>query len=259
MKVVILAGGYGTRLSEETSVRPKPMVAVGEQPILWHIMKIYSAYGMNEFIICCGYKGEVIKSYFADYYLNRCDVTLDLKENQLTIHRNLVEPWKVTLVDTGQATMTGGRLKRVKDHVGGETFCMTYGDGVSDVDLHALTRFHREQGVAATLTSVQPPGRFGVFNLGADETRVERFREKPVGDGSWINGGFFVLEPEVMDYIDGDDTVWEQEPLQALARDGQLAAYRHHGFWQSMDSLRDRMVLEQFWEGGNPPWKVWSD
>jgi glucose-1-phosphate cytidylyltransferase len=257
MKAVILAGGYGTRLSEETSVRPKPMVAVGEQPILWHIMKIYTAYGVTDFIICCGYKGEVIKDYFSNYYLNRSDVTFDLGQNRVEIHRTAVEPWRVTLVDTGQETMTGGRLKRVRDHIGDETFCMTYGDGVSDVDLRALIRFHEEQGVAATMTSVQPPGRFGVFNLGAGETRVERFREKPVGDGSWINGGFFVLDPAVMDYIEGDHTVWEQEPLQALARDGKLAAYRHDGFWQSMDSLRDKMVLEKLWESGSPPWKIW--
>jgi glucose-1-phosphate cytidylyltransferase len=259
MKVVILAGGYGTRLSEETSVRPKPMVAVGEQPILWHIMKMYSFHGMNEFIICCGYRGEVIKEYFADYYLNRCDLTFDLKENRIEIHRNSVEPWKVTLVDTGQETMTGGRLKRVQDYVGDETFCMTYGDGVSDLDLQALIRFHREQGVTATLTSVQPPGRFGVFNLAVDQTRIERFREKPMGDGSWINGGFFVLEPGAMEYIQGDHTVWEQEPLQQLARDGQLAAYRHEGFWQSMDSLRDKTVLENLWQTGSPPWKIWND
>jgi glucose-1-phosphate cytidylyltransferase len=258
MKAVILAGGYGTRISEETSVRPKPMVEIGGQPILWHIMKIYSAHDVNEFIICCGYKGHVIKKYFADYFLNMSDVTFDLKNNKTETHQNGAEPWKVTLVDTGDGTMTGGRLKRVRDYIGPETFCFTYGDGVSDIDIKQLIAFHQEQKTLATLTAVQPPGRFGVFNLATGQTKVSSFREKPQSDGAWINGGFFVLEPGVMDYIEGDATVWEQEPLQNLARDGMLSAYRHYGFWQPMDTLRDKNVLEQIWASGNPPWKVWK-
>jgi glucose-1-phosphate cytidylyltransferase len=257
VKVVILAGGYGTRLSEETGVRPKPMVEIGDQPILWHIMKIYSAHGINDFVICCGYKGYVIKQYFANYVLNMSDVTFDLKDNRMEIHSNHTEPWRVTLIDTGDGTMTGGRLKRVRHHLGDETFCLTYGDGVSNIDIGRLVRFHREQGALATLTAVQPPGRFGTFSLPEGETHVRGFREKPRGDGAWINGGFFVLEPGVMDYIQGDDTVWEQEPLQNLARDGMLSAYRHDGFWHPMDTLRDKMVLEQMWVAGAAPWKVW--
>jgi glucose-1-phosphate cytidylyltransferase len=258
MKAVILAGGYGTRLSEETGVRPKPMVEIGEQPILWHIMKIYSNFGINDFVICCGYKGFVIKQYFANYYLNMSDVTFDMQNNKMEVHQNGAEPWRVTLVDTGDGTMTGGRLKRVRRYVGQETFCLTYGDGVSDVDITRLVEFHKEQGVLATLTAVQPPGRFGTFSLAQEQSKITSFREKPRGDGAWINGGFFVLEPGVMDYISGDDTVWEQEPLQGLARDGLLCAYKHHGFWHSMDTLRDKKVLEQIWASGNPPWKVWK-
>jgi len=258
MKVVILAGGYGTRLSEETGVKPKPMVEIGGKPILWHIMKIYSAHDINEFVICCGYKGHVIKQYFADYYLNMSDVTFDLKHNKMEVHQNGAEPWKVTLVDTGDATMTGGRLKRVTDHVGQETFCLTYGDGVSDIDITQLIAFHREQKTLATLTAAQPPGRFGTFNLAQGQTRIDGFREKPQGDGAWINGGFFVLEPGVMDYIASDSTVWEQEPLQNLARDGMLSAYKHYGFWHPMDTLRDRNFLEKMWASGSAPWKVWE-
>jgi glucose-1-phosphate cytidylyltransferase len=256
MKAVILAGGYGTRISEETGVRPKPMVEIGGRPILWHIMKIYSVYGVNEFIVCCGYKGHVIKEYFANYFLNMSDVTFDLRHNRTQVHQNGAEPWKVTLVDTGDGTMTGGRLKRVKDYIGPETFCFTYGDGVSDIDIAQLIAFHRKEKALATLTAVQTPGRFGAFNLAEGQSRVASFREKPKGDGAWINGGFFVLEPGVMDYIEGDATVWEQEPLINLARDGMLSAYRHHGFWHPMDTLRDKNVLEDLWQS-RKPWKVW--
>ena len=257
MKVVILAGGYGTRLSEETAVRPKPMVEVGEQPILWHIMKIYYAYGINEFIICCGYKGEVIKQYFSDYLHRQSDITFDFEGDRRIIHKRNCESWKVTLIDTGMDTMTGGRLKRVRSYLDGETFCMTYGDGVSDVDISDLIKFHRSQGTLATLTAIQPSGRFGVFKMGESDTRIDHFREKPQGDGAWINGGFFVLEPSVIDYIEGDQTVWEQEPLVNLANDGELSAYRHTGFWQPMDTLRDKRLLEGLWESGDKPWKVW--
>jgi glucose-1-phosphate cytidylyltransferase len=257
MKVVILAGGFGTRLSEETSVRPKPMVHVGEQPIIWHIMKIYLSHGIDEFIICCGYKGEVIKQYFADYTRLRSDLTFDFATGVETIHRNHCEPWKVTLVDTGLHTMTGGRLKRVREYVGDETFCLTYGDGVSNVDLTALINFHRQQNTLATLTAIQPPGRFGVFSLANGDGRITHFREKPQGESAWINGGFFVLEPSVFDYIDGDDTVWEQQPMEQLAQEGELSAYRHVGFWQPMDTLRDKNYLEGLWQNGEHPWKVW--
>jgi len=257
MKAVILAGGYGTRLSEETGVRPKPMVEIGSQPILWHIMKIYSAHDVNEFVICCGYKGYVIKEYFANYFLHMSDVTFDIKDNEMEVHQNSAEPWKVTLVDTGDGTMTGGRIKRVKDYIGYETFCMTYGDGVANVDVKRLIHFHREQKTLATLTAVQPPGRFGTFSIAQEQTRISSFREKPQGGGAWINGGFFVLEPGVMDYIAGDSTVWEREPLQELAQDGMLSAYRHYGFWQNMDTLRDKNVLEELWKSDEPPWKVW--
>lgn len=259
MKVVILAGGYGTRISEESSVRPKPMVEIGGKPILWHIMKIYSAHDINDFVICCGYKGHVIKEFFSNYFLNMSDVTFDFRQNETHVHQNGAEPWKVTLVDTGDGTMTGGRLKRVKDFIGSETFCLTYGDGVSDINMKELIAFHREQGGLATLTAVQPPGRFGAFNLAHDQTKIASFREKPRGDGAWVNGGFFVLEPGVMDYIEGDDTVWEQEPLHNLARDNALSAYRHYSFWQPMDTLRDKNVLEQLWSKDPAPWKIWND
>ncbi len=257
MKAIILAGGFGSRLSEETAIRPKPMVEIGDEPILWHIMKIYSAYGINDFIICLGYKGYVIKEYFATYLLHMSDVTFDLRNNKMKVHQNGTEPWKVTLVDTGEKTMTGGRLKRVKEYIGNETFCLAYGDGVSDVNIKELIDFHREQKTLTTLTAVQPPGRYGAISLRQDQNKILTFREKPDGDGAWINGGFFVLEPEVMDYISDDMTVWEQEPLQNLAKDGMLAAYKHYGFWQSMDSLRDKKVLEEFWNSGQRPWKIW--
>ncbi|MFQ5470896.1 MAG: glucose-1-phosphate cytidylyltransferase [Gammaproteobacteria bacterium] len=257
MKVVVLAGGYGTRISEESSIKPKPMVEIGDRPILWHIMKMYSVYGINEFIVCCGYKGFVIKEYFANYFLNASDVTFDLKSNQLKVHENKAEPWKVTVVDTGEKTMTGGRIKCVKDYIGDSTFCLTYGDGLCDVDIGGLIRFHHERGVLATLTAVQPPGRFGAFHLNDSDTMVSHFREKPVGDGAWVNGGFFVLEPQVINYIDGDTIVWEKEPMEKLAATNQLSAYRHFGFWQPMDTLRDKHVLEELWESGKAPWKTW--
>jgi len=257
MKVVILAGGYGTRISEESSVRPKPMVEIGGKPILWHIMKIYSQYKLNNFIICLGYKGYIIKEYFANYFLNRSDVTFDLKNNRMEVHQNGVEPWVVTLIDTGEKTMTGGRLKRVQEYVGNDTFCMTYGDGVSDINLRKLIQFHKKQKTYATLTAVQPPGRYGAFTLSKKEDKISQFREKPRGDGAWINGGYFVLEPEVFQYIESDATVWEVDPLKGLAHDGELSAYKHSGFWQSMDSLRDKNVLEELWQSGNPPWKIW--
>jgi glucose-1-phosphate cytidylyltransferase len=257
MKVVILAGGFGTRLSEETSVRPKPMVEIGHKPMLWHIMKLYSYHGLNDFIICSGYKGEVIINYFANYYLNASDVTFDMVDNRVMVHRTTSEPWRVTVVDTGEKTMTGGRIKRVRDYIGNETFCLTYGDGVSDINIVDLIEYHRCQKTLATLTAVQPPGRFGAFTLEENEALLKQFREKPKGDNAWINGGFFVLEPGVFDYIDGDDTVWEREPMQRMAQQGKLAAYRHQGYWQNMDSLRDKNLLESLWESENPPWKVW--
>jgi glucose-1-phosphate cytidylyltransferase len=257
MKVVILAGGYGTRISEESGVRPKPMVEIGENPILWHIMKIYSSYGLNDFVICCGYKSYVIKEYFANYNLRSADVTFDLASNTTHIHRNGVEPWKVTLIETGENTMTGGRLKRVRSHIGNDTFCLTYGDGVSNVNISDLIKFHHSQQTLATLTAAQVPGRFGAFSLAHDQNKITQFAEKPKGDGAWVNSGFFVLEPGVFDYIDGDSTVWEREPLERLAHDKQLSAYRHNGFWQPMDSLRDKHVLEDYWNREKPPWKVW--
>ncbi|MFH5833509.1 glucose-1-phosphate cytidylyltransferase [Halalkalibaculum sp. DA3122] len=259
MKAVILAGGYGTRLSEETYIRPKPMVEIGEQPILWHIMKIYSHYGINEFIICCGYKGSMIKDYFANYFLHRSDVTFDMKKNDMKIHQNDVEPWKVTLIDTGESTMTGGRLKRVQEYVGDDTFCMTYGDGVSNVNIEELVAFHKREGCLATLTAVQEPGRFGVFKLDEGDVQITSFQEKPIGAGAWINGGFFVLEPGVFDYIKGDETVWEHDPLRNLARDRQLVAFKHDSFWHPMDTLRDKKVLDGIWNTENPPWKVWDE
>jgi len=258
MKAVILAGGFGTRLSEETAVRPKPMVDIGDQPILWHIMKIYFAHGIDEFIICCGYKGDVIKQYFADYRRRRSDVTFNFATDSEKVLTNHCEPWTVTLINTGTSTMTGGRLRRVQEHVGNEPFCLTYGDGVSNVDIGASIDYHRKQGTLATLTAIQPPGRFGVFNLPNGNGRISRFREKPNGQSAWINGGFFVLEPGVFSYIDGDDTVWEQEPLEQLAADGELSAYRHHDFWQPMDTLRDKNLLEDLWNSGTPPWKIWN-
>lgn len=255
MKVVLLAGGLGTRLSEETAVRPKPLVEIGGKPILWHIMKIYAAAGFCEFVICLGYKGYLIKEFFANYYLHASDVTIDVANNSLEIHQSVVEPWRVTLVDTGDATMTGGRLKRVKHYLGPNPFLMTYGDGVADVDVSALVAFHESNRRRATMTVVQPPGRFGAVELDGD--RVTDFREKPEGDGAWINGGFFVLQPDVLDLIADDETVWEQQPLETLARGGELSAYRHSGFWHPLDTLRDKRVLEQLWDTGSAPWKTW--
>jgi len=257
MKAVILAGGYGTRISEESTVRPKPMVNIGDMPIIWHIMKIFSSHNINDFVICCGYKGHIIKEYFSNYYMNRSDVTFDMANNKMTIHKNKIEPWKITLADTGSNSMTGGRLKRVKEYLNNETFCLTYGDGVADVDVTALIDFHRQNKVLATLTAVQPPGRYGSFHFSEDKTKISQFYEKLSGDGAWINGGFFVLEPEVLNYIDNDSIMWEKEPLEKLAKEGELAAYKHTGFWQAMDTLRDKMVLEEIWQTGNAPWKVW--
>lgn len=257
MKVVILAGGLGTRISEESHLKPKPMIEVGDAPILWHIMKYYSSFGFDEFIICCGYKGYVIKEYFADYYLHRSDITFDFSNNnQMIVHNNVAEPWKVTLVDTGYATMTGGRLKRVQKYVGDETFMMTYGDGVSDVDLHELLEFHKAHGKAATITAIQPGGRFGVLDI--DENQgVRQFSEKAKEDGGWINAGFMVLEPEVFNYIKGDETFFEREPLENLALDGKLAAYKHYGFWKCMDTLRDKEALDFLWNTKQAAWKRW--
>ena len=257
MKVVILAGGLGTRLSEETVVRPKPMIEIGGKPILWHILKIYSAYGLNDFIICLGYKGYVIKEYFANYFLHMSDVTFDMRANRMEVHQHSVEPWKVTLVDTGENSMTGGRLKRVKPYLDSDTFCMTYGDGVSDVNISELVAFHQRHGKLATLTAVQPPGRFGALNL-SEENLVRSFKEKPHGDGGWINGGFFVLSRRVLDYIPGDDTVWERSPLETLAREGNLSAFEHRGFWHALDTLRDKNYLEHAWGSDQAPWKVWK-
>jgi glucose-1-phosphate cytidylyltransferase len=255
-KAVILAGGLGTRLSEETESRPKPMVEIGDRPILWHIMKMYSAHGIHEFVVCLGYKGYFIKEYFSNYYLHLTDVTFDIGNNTVTMHHGQIEPWKVTLVDTGAATETGGRLRRVRTHLGDDPFCMTYGDGVSDVDITALCAFHEAHGRLATVTAVQPPGRFGAMEVG--DGRVQRFAEKPRGDGAFINGGFFVLSPMVLErYIDGDDTVWEREPLERLAQEGQLMAFPHDGFWQPMDTLRDKRHLEELWASGKAPWRVW--
>ena len=259
MKAVILAGGLGTRLSEETSLRPKPMVEVGGRPILWHIMKIYSSHGINDFVICCGYKGFVIKEYFMNYLLHRSDVTIDVKNNSMDIHQNTAEPWKVTLVDTGDSSGTGGRLRRVKDYLDDETFCFTYGDGVSDVNVTEMLEFHKSQNTLATLTAVQPPGRYGAFRLSQEDDRILNFREKPKGDGAWINGGFFALEPKAIDYIDNDGVFWEEDPLSRIAEDGQLSAYKHRGYWQSMDTLRDKNVLEGLWGKNQAPWKTWSD
>jgi glucose-1-phosphate cytidylyltransferase len=257
MKAVILAGGYGTRISEESTVRPKPMVEIGAQPLLWHIMKIYSAHGISDFVICAGYKSYMIKEYFANYYLHMSDVTIDVRRNETTTLSTAADPWRVTIADTGEDTMTGGRLKRVREYIGGETFCMTYGDCVADVDITRLIAYHRKHDVLATLTAIQPPGRFGAVSLHHEEALIRTFHEKPEGDGAWVNGGFFVLEPGVFDYIDSDATVWEQEPVERLANEGRLAAYRHSGFWQPMDTLRDKMVLEEHWQTGAAPWRVW--
>ncbi len=255
MKAVILAGGMGSRLSEETSVKPKPMVEIAEKPILWHILKAYSAYGINDFIICLGYKGYVIKEYFANYFLHTSDVTMNLRDNSMEVHQKTAEPWRVTLVDTGIKTMTGGRLKRVMPYIGDGVFCLTYGDGVGDVNIRAVIDFHAAKGKLATVTAVQPPGRFGSLNIAHE--RVESFAEKPAGDGGWINAGFFVLSPRVADYIDGDETAWEREPMERLAHDDELAAFLHHGFWHPMDTLRDKNYLEDLWRSGKAPWKVW--
>mgnify|MGYP001574007886 CR=1 FL=1 len=257
MKTVILAGGLGTRLSEETGVRPKPMVEIGGRPMLWHIMKTYSHYGINDFIICCGYKSHILKEYFANYHFYRSDLTFHLGEHTSEIHRNGAENWHVTLVETGDDSMTGGRLKRVRDYIGNETFCFTYGDGVTDTNISELIAFHKKQCTYATMTAVQPPGRFGAFSLAEDETKISSFKEKPKGDGAWINGGYFVLEPAVFDYIEGDTTTWEKEPLQKLAHEGQLSVYKHPGYWQNMDTLRDKMILEEQWQSGKAPWMVW--
>ena len=257
MKAVILAGGFGTRLSEETDLKPKPMVEIGGKPILWHIMKSYSAHGIDDFIICCGYKGYVIKEYFANYFLHMSNVTFDLKANAMHVHQNHVEPWRVTLVDTGEATMTGGRIKRIREYIEEETFCLTYGDGVSDVDITALVAFHRRHGGLATLTAVQPPGRFGSLALDPNDA-IHTFAEKPTGDGGWVNGGYFVLESAVIDRIAGDHTTWEREPLESLAQDGLISAFKHRGFWQPMDTLRDKTQLERLWNGGSAPWKTWA-
>ena len=259
MKAVIFAGGFGTRLSEETSVKPKPMVEVGGKPILWHIMKIYSSHGVNDFIVCCGYKGHVIKEYFANYFLHRSDVTFDLKNNDMQVHQNEVEPWKVTLVDTGETTLKGGRLRRVRDYIGDETFCLTYGDGVSNVDITKLIQFHEDEGALVTLTAVQPPGRFGAFPLDEGETKVATFKEKPQGGGAWVNGGYFVVAPEAIGYIkdESEQMDWERVPLETIASEGKLAAYRHHDFWHPMDTLHDKNKLETMWAANKAPWKRW--
>lgn len=256
MKAVILAGGLGTRISEESHLRPKPMITIGDKPILWHIMKIYSHYGVNDFVICLGYKSYVAKEYFANYFLHTSNVTFDMQKNTMEVHQKHAEPWRVTLVDTGEDTMTGGRIRRVREFIGDEDFCCTYGDGVSDIDIGALIEFHRKSGKLATVTAIQPPGRYGALKV--EDDLVESFQEKPLGDGSWINGGFFVMSPKVIDqYIAGDSTSFELEPLRNLATDGQLAAFRHKGFWQAMDTLREKNLLEDLWRSGKAPWKVW--
>jgi glucose-1-phosphate cytidylyltransferase len=257
MKAVILAGGLGTRISEETHLKPKPMIEIGGRPILWHIMKLYSAHGIREFIICCGYKGYLIKEYFANYFLHMSDVTFDMEKHEMEVHSRKAEPWRVTLVDTGEDTLTGGRLRRVGDYLRDEeAFCFTYGDGVADIDITALMAFHRSHGRKATVTAVQPPGRYGALNM--DGGRVSGFTEKPKGDGGWINGGFFVLAPSCIDYIDGDQTSWEGEPLARLAAESDLMAFEHRGFWQPMDTLRDKNHLEDLWQSGRAPWKIWQ-
>ncbi|MEM1145780.1 MAG: glucose-1-phosphate cytidylyltransferase [Pseudomonadota bacterium] len=257
MKVVILAGGFGTRLSEETTIRPKPMVEVGGFPMLWHIMKIYSSFGLNDFIICLGYRGDYIKQYFANFALKRSDIVFDLEQNSMQFLHSRAEPWRISCIETGASSMTGGRLRRVRGLLD-DTFCFTYGDGVADINVRALVDFHKQHKGLATLTAVQPSGRFGAFQLKAEGTAIERFHEKPKGDGAWVNGGFFVLEPEAIDYIAADETSWEREPLERLSRDGQLHAYKHTGFWQSMDTLRDKQVLSELWESGEAPWRIWE-
>ena len=257
MKAVILAGGLGTRLSEETSTRPKPMVEIGGKPILWHILKMYSSHGINDFVVCCGYKGYVIKEYFANYFLHQSDVTFCMKKNHMEVHEKRAEPWTVTLVDTGDDSMTGGRLARVKDYIKDEdAFCFTYGDGVGDIDISSVVEFHKRHGKKATLTATYPPGRFGALDI--KEGQVKNFKEKPKGDGAMVNGGFFVLSPKVIDYINGDECVWEQQPLMSLASEGELTAYQHEGFWQPMDTLRDKHYLEELWDSGAAPWKTWE-
>ena len=258
MKVVILAGGLGSRLSEETALKPKPMVEIGGKPILWHIMKMYQAHGINEVVVCLGYKGHVIKEYFANYFTNSADLTFDLANNKIEVHKASVEPWRVTLVDTGANTMTGGRLKRVREYLGNETFCFTYGDGVSSVNISKLIEFHKSRKRLVTLTAAQSPGRFGALRLDEGGTRVAQFHEKPQGDGLWINGGFFVVEPRAIDYIADDATSWEKGPLDRISEEGQLSAFTHDGFWQPMDTLRDRVYLEELWNSGKAPWKVWK-
>ena len=255
MKAVILAGGLGTRISEETLVRPKPMIEIGGKPILWHILKIYSSHGINDFIICLGYKGYMIKEYFANYFLHTSDITFDLMKNKMEVHQNNAEPWRITLVETGEKTLTGGRLKRVADYLDHEDFCFTYGDGVTDVNIRDLINFHKQQNTLSTLTATQPPGRFGTLHM--ENKKIVSFKEKPDGDGSWINGGFFVLSQKVIEYIDGDETIWEKYPLEQLAKEGQLAAFFHEGFWHPMDTLRDKNYLEELWITGKAPWKVW--
>jgi len=256
MKAVILAGGYGTRISEETHLKPKPMIEIGGMPILWHIMKHYSNYGINDFVICCGYKGYIIKEYFANYFLHRSDVTFDIKNNKMEVHKKFVEPWKVTLVDTGLNTMTGGRLKKIESHLDDETFCFTYGDGISNVDILQSLKLHKDTGTIATVTAVQTPGKFGRMNL--KDNIVNHFEEKPIGDGGWINGGYFVLEPSVFDYLKDESTVWEKEPLEEFAKNKQLSAYRHTGFWHPIDTLWDKNYLENLWKENDAPWKIWE-
>jgi len=257
MKAVILAGGLGTRISEETHVRPKPMVEVGDMPIIWHIMKIYAHYGINDFVVLCGYKGHMIKSFFASYAMRNSSIEVDLSSGSMRMLDPVREPWKITLVDTGETTMTGGRLKRARKYLGDETFLLTYGDGVSDLDINKLLAVHRADSALVTLTAVQPPGRFGALTLGDGQTRVSQFLEKPEGDGAWVNGGYFAVEPEAIDFIDGDQTSWEQEPLASIANNNQLSAYKHRGFWQPMDTLRDKQYLENLWSNQNAPWKLW--
>ena len=254
MKAVILAGGYGTRISEESHLKPKPMIEIGGRPILWHIMKLYGHHGINEFIICCGYKGYVIKEYFANYFLHMSDVTFDMRDNSMQVHQKHAEPWKVTLVDTGEETLTGGRIKRIKNYVDG-TFCLTYGDGVSDIHIRDLIEYHKRQKTLATVTAIQPAGRFGSLEISG--ARVKSFLEKPKGDNRWISGGFFVCEPGIFDYIDGDETIWERKPLENLASEEQLSVHKYEGFWASMDTMRDKIYLDELWESGDAPWKIW--